>query len=504
MAFYKHTRHLIKIGYSLARHDALFLAEEARIAPLFIRFCKLFRRKNTDNLRNGQRLAAALQDMGPTFIKLGQVLATRSDLIGEEVAADMASLQDRLPPFPFSEAKAIIEAELERPLDQLFTDFNETPVAAASVAQVHQATTPDGRLVAVKVIRPTVKQAFAHDLELFRWLAATLHRRYPQTHRLKLPQVVEMLAQTIALEMDLRMEAAAADEMATHFVNDPDYYIPKIDWQRTAEKVLTLEWLNGIRIDNVTALRMAGHNPDAVLAKSARALFRQVFQQGFFHADLHPGNMMVLEDGRVAVIDFGITGRLDKKTRLYLAEMLQGFLTGDYRKVAEIHIAAGLVPATESVDVFALACRSIGQPILNLPWHEMSVGRLLGQLFGIAEQFKMTVQPQLLLLQKTIVTAEGVGRSLNPTVNMWDLTRPLITDWAKEHYGVRARARETRDLLSDTLHKIPPLLNALEHLATPKDPPVAVIPVKGFGYKTAVLMAVVGGAVGWLVRGVDF
>lgn len=462
---------LIGILWTLARFDALFPIDQFRLPPLLTGPLRLFARlvRRPSDLRRGQRLSLALQALGPSFIKLGQSLATRSDLVGAEIAADLSELQDRLPPFPVEAAIATIEAEFGKPLIEIFTTFDETPVAAASIAQVHFATVTgvDGKLhdVAVKVLRPGIDKALARDLELFLWGAEWLVRAQPAIRRLKPIEAVGTFARVIAMEMDLRMEAAAASELAENFVGDPTFQVPAVDWRRTGQRVLTLERMNGIRIDDQDKLIAAGHAIDAVLARAARAFFNQVFRDGFFHADLHPGNLFVGEDGQIQVVDFGIMGRLDIDTRRFLGEMLLGFLEGDYRRVADVHFRAGYVPADQSMEDFMQACRAIGEPILGLPLNEISLGRLLGQLFQVTERFHMETQPQLLLLQKTMVVAEGVGRSLNPTVNMWQLAQPLIADWVIANLGPAARVRETVGDLLQGLERLPRSLANLERAA---------------------------------------
>lgn len=459
---------LIGILWTLARFDALFPIDEFRL-PLWLAgplrlFARTVRRPSA--LRRGQRLALALCEMGPSFIKFGQSLATRPDLVGAQIAADLTELQDRLPPFPTVAAIASIEAELGRPLSEIYTSFDETPVAAASIAQVHYATIAgdDGAAqdVAVKVLRPNIEKALARDLDLLLWCAEWLVRTQPGLRRLKPVEAVGTFARVIAMEMDLRMEAAAASELGENFIGDPTFQVPAVDWRRTGRRVLTLERMTGIRIDDRTRLLAAGHDIDRVLAHAAAAFFNQVFRDGFFHADLHPGNLFVGGDDTVQAVDFGIMGRLDLETRRFLGEMLLGFLQGDYRRVADVHFRAGYVPADQSLEDFMQACRAIGEPLLGLPLSEISIGRLLGQLFQVTEQFHMETQPQLLLLQKTMVVAEGVGRSLNPTVNMWQLARPLIEDWMIANLGPAARVLEAaRDLLQG-LERLPRTLANLE------------------------------------------
>jgi ubiquinone biosynthesis protein len=402
--------------------------------------------------------------LGPSFIKLGQLLSTRADLFGEEITLDLASLQDRLPPFPGGEARTLIEAEFARPLDTLFASFEDTAVAAASIAQVHFAQTTDGHDVAVKVLRPGIIEAFSRDLDLFLWLATLSERLQPMLRRLKPVEVVQALAEVVQFEMDLRFEAAAASELAENFAGDPNFRVPRVDWRRTGRSVLTLERISGVRVDDRAALTAAGHRIDDLLIKAAEAFFNQVFRDGFFHADIHPGNMFVEASGAIVVVDFGIMGRLDRATRFYLADMLLGFLSGDYRRVAEIHFAAGYVPPARSVDAFAQACRAIGEPILGQPLQEISFARLLAQLFQVTEQFEMETQPQLLLLQKTMVQIEGLGRRLDPEVNIWTLARPLIEAWMRDNRGPEARLRHQFDTLAEVIDAVPRLVRSLEAL----------------------------------------
>jgi ubiquinone biosynthesis protein len=434
-------------------------------AAAFVRFSHLFaRRRGPVRPRPGERLAAAFNELGPSFIKLGQLLSTRADLFGEEITIDLTSLQDRLPPFPGSEARILIEAEFGRPLDSLFASFDQTATAAASIAQVHFARSTDGRDVAVKILRPGIAQAFARDLELFLWLAGLGERLHPALRRLKPVEVVKTLAEVVRFEMDLRLEAAAAAELSENFAGDPNFRAPRVDWPRTGRTVLTLERIRGTRIDDRAALLAAGHRIEDLLSKASAAFFKQVFRDGFFHADLHPGNMFVDADGAIVVVDFGIMGRLDRATRFYLADMLLGFLSGDYRRVAEVHFTAGYVPPGRSVDAFTQACRSIGEPILGKPLQEISVARLLAQLFEITEQFDMETQPQLLLLQKTMVVIEGVGRRLDPEINIWALARPLIEDWMRENRGPEASLRLGLETLADLAERVPRLIRSLDKL----------------------------------------
>jgi len=457
-------RHLVRLvdtARCLARHNALFFVDLLPLPGFVSAICKRLSNQNAPG-RPGERLANALQSLGPSFIKLGQSLATRADLVGEGVAADLAELQDRLPPFASKTARDLIEQELDQPLSTLFSDFDDLPVAAASIAQVHFAITTDGDEVAVKILRPGIEQKMAADLDLFAWIAAWIEWLQPGFRRLRPTAAVETLAASTRLELDLRLEAAAATELAENCADDLGFRVPKIDWQRTARRVLTLERVNGLASDDRDGLIDAGIDPDQILTCAAEILFKQVFRDGFFHADMHPGNMFIDEKGDLVPIDFGIMGRVDPATRRYLGEMLLGFLTADYKRVADVHFDAGYVAAGQDKQAFMQAVRSIAEPIRDRPLTEISIGRLLGQLFEVTETFAMETQPQLLLLQKTMVVAEGVGRRLNPNVNMWELAQPLIEAWMIENLGPQAQIRTVVDDGLELLARLPKLVERAE------------------------------------------
>ncbi|MEM7041194.1 MAG: 2-polyprenylphenol 6-hydroxylase [Pseudomonadota bacterium] len=458
---FRHLIRLIQIIRCLARHNALFFIEWLPLPGLVPRLCRRFSDQTAPG-RPGQRLARALQALGPSFIKFGQSLATRADLFGERFAADLSELQDRLPPFDGETARRLIESELGEPLDQLFQSFDPEPVAAASIAQVHFAVTSAGDEVAVKVLRPGIERQMAADLDLFAWIASWVERLQPGIRRLKPTAAVETYAASTRIEMDLRLEAAAAAELSENCADDPGFRVPAIDWQRTARRVLTLERVKGLASDDRDGMIEAGFDPDLILQRAAEITFKQVFRDGFFHADMHPGNMFIDEQGDMVPVDFGIMGRLDPATRRFLGEMLLGFLTADYKRVADVHFDAGYVPAGQDKQAFMQACRSIAEPIRDRPLAEISIGRLLGQLFEVTETFAMETQPQLLLLQKTMVVAEGVGRRLNPDVNMWELAQPLIESWMIDNLGPQAQLRTVVDDGIDTFRRLPQLIERAE------------------------------------------
>jgi ubiquinone biosynthesis protein len=488
---------LLVIARTLARHGALAplrdVLQGAGLAPALLFLAELFSRTPTARavaLRPGERLAEALTELGPAFIKLGQMLSTRSDLLGEQVASDLSRLQDRLAPFPASEARAAIAAAFGQPVEMLFESFDDRPVSAASIAQVHYAvvratrepgdraqdtrdaagapieppieTGIEPREVAVKILRPGIEAALARDIDLLYWIAEWVETTQPRLRRLKPVEVVATFAATVRTEMDLRLEAAAASELAENFADDPTYRVPEVDWRRTARRVMTQARLTGIAMDDREAMAAAGLDIDEVLARAAAIFFRQVFRDGYFHGDQHPGNMVVDDDGNIGAVDFGIMGRLDRKNRYYLADMLLAFLERNYPRIAQVHFDAGFVPAHHSPEDFAQACRSIGEPIFGRPLHEISFARLLGQLFRITEQFDMETQPQLLLLQKNMLMAEGVSRRLNPRLNIWVLAQPLIAEWMRENRGPEARIRDFASELGRIGERLPTLLADLE------------------------------------------
>ena len=465
---------LLGIARTLARHDALAPLQDLGIAPGVAWVASRLSRRSVPG-RPGQKLAAALTELGPTFIKLGQFLSTRADLLGEQAAADLAGLQDRLPPFSSLEARATIAAELEREVDELFVRFDDEPVSAASIAQVHAAAVrlsddedEDGEdsvcEVAVKVLRPGVEQAMDRDIELFLSLAELAESTQPRLRRFKPVQVVRVFEETVRLEMNLRMEAAAASELADNFADEPYYRVPAVDWARSSRRVFTMEWSSGIPMDDRDGLLAAGHDLERVLTDAAAVFFKQVFRDGFFHGDQHPGNMFVCEDGAIGVVDFGIMGRLSDKTRRYLADMLLATLARDYRQLAQVHVDAGYLAPGQDVDIFAQALRSVCEPIVGRALEEISFARLLGQLLNLTETFSMPVQPQLLLLQKNMLMAEGISRRLAPGLNIWILARPLIEDWMRETRGPEARVREAAEATARVLERLPRSLENLDQV----------------------------------------
>lgn len=459
LRFFSHPFRIARIGWALARHDCLYWPDLMGPSPLIRRPLRALRKKGLPE-RPGERLALALAELGPTFVKLGQALSTRGDVFGEEIAADLSGLQDRVP--PFMGAERTVEAALQDRLPALFAEFSPMPVAAASIAQVHMAVTLEGDPVAVKVLRPGVERQFANDLSLFAATAWLVNLLVPAARRFRPREVVETFARSVRIELDLRLEAAAAGELAENFADHPAFHVPAVDWARTAQRVMTLERIGGLRIDNAAAIRAAGHDTQRIMAIAAEVFFRQVFVDGFFHADMHPGNVFVQADGTLAVVDFGIMGRLDRAGQDFMADVLMGFLQRDYRLVAEAHAKAGFLPRGQDPALFAQALRAVGEPILDRPIAEISMAKLLMQLFQVTAQFDMPVQPSLLLLQKTMLMAEGLGRNLDDSVNMWVIARPLIEDWIIQNRGPDARLAQGLGRARETLERLPRLLEQAE------------------------------------------
>ena len=442
-------RRLWRAAQTLARYDALLPKEFADRMPLSLKFARWVfgggRKARTEGLP-GVRLAKAFESLGPAYIKLGQVLATRPDVVGGEVAAALALLQDRLPPFPMPVAKAAVAAALGVPLESAFSSFSD-PIAAASIAQVHKAETTDDppHQVAVKVLRPGVAEEFVADVSAFAFAARVAERFSREARRLRPKAVVETLATSVALELDLRMEAAAASELADRTRNDLNFRVPTVDWNRTQERVLTTEWIEGTPIRDNAALHAAGHDPKKLALTVIRSFLTQSLRDGFFHADMHPGNLFVDPEGRLVAVDFGIMGRLDPPMRRFMAETLAGFLARDYRRIAKVHYEYGFVPAHHPIDTFAQALRAVGEPIFGRVARDVSMARLLQQLFDTTRRFDMQLQPQLVLLQKTMMVVEGVARGLDPEFDIWEASRPVMESWMIDHMGPEARIREAAE-----------------------------------------------------------
>lgn len=454
---------LLRAVYVLGRYDALMPPEEVARAPwaarLVLRAIKFGR---TENLEGGQQnaLTQALAKLGPSYIKLGQFLATRPDVIGAKRAFELKVLQDQLPAFDDATARNIVERELEKPIAELFETFGPA-IAAASVAQVHKAVTRDGRAVAVKILRPNIETRFRNDIDSFAFAARMIERFSKAGRRLRPVSAVVMLEESMKLELDLRMEASALSEIAENSKDDPGFRVPKVDWERCARRVLATEWIDGTPMADVSALSAKGFDLNALADTVIQTFLRHAIRDGFFHADMHQGNLIVDHAGTLVAFDFGITGRLSMADRLFLAEILYGFITRDYLRIAQVHFDAGYIPDTQDVQSFAQALRSIGEPIMGLPAEQISMSRLLTQLFDVTDQFQMQTQPQLLLLQKTMVVTEGVARTLNPNLNIWSSGEPVVKYWIGRKLGPLGLIEQARTNLGSLAHlglKLPDIL----------------------------------------------
>ena len=465
---------LFKILRKLSVSGAVEILDEIKPIPKSLKFAfyifSIGSSNKSENLQksSGERLCQSLEDMGTTFIKLGQFLATRPDIIGEEIAKKLEKLQDKLPAFSTEEAKVILEREIGSKSFKNILSLSD-PVAAASIAQVHFAKIKinnSEKELAIKILRPNIHAIFNEELDALMFLAYLIENVFKKTKRLKLVEVINLLKEITNVEMDLRFEAAAASELRENTINDKNIKVPKIYWNYTSKKVLTLDKVEAVSIRDIEKLKNLNINLKNLSENLIQLFLKQSVRDGFFHADMHQGNLFVDEEGNIIPVDFGIMGRLDKNNRKYLAEILYGFIKRDYVKVAEIHFLAGLVPTNTSKDDFAQALRSIGEPIFGQSIKDISGGNLLGQLFEITEKFNMQTQTQLLLLQKTMVVVEGVARKLNPDTNIWEVSRPVLEVWMKNIKGPESVVNKTVGLSKDLLERIPDLPNVMDNANT--------------------------------------
>jgi ubiquinone biosynthesis protein len=458
-----HLVRLSRAGFVFAREGVLALTDSAPVtlplpARTLVKIARLIERPTGASAEH--RLANALTRLGPAYVKMGQFLATRPDVVGAAIARDLESLQDKMPAFPQAEAEAIVAAALGKPLKEAFASFGP-PVAAASIAQVHRAEieTPDGRKpVAVKVLRRDVERRFRVDLEAFTFAANAAESMSAEARRLRMIETVNTLRRSVAIEMDLRLEAAALSEMAENTKADPDFRVPAVDWDRTAKDVLTLEWIDGTPLNDRAKLEAKGFDLKHLSHAVIQTFLRHALRDGFFHADMHPGNLFVDNDSKLVAVDFGIMGRLGPKERRFLAEILYGFITRNYQRTAEVHFEAGYVPSHHSVADFAQAIRAIGEPIHNRPADEISMAKLLMMLFEVTGLFDMRTRPELLLLQKTMVVVEGVARSLDPKLDMWTVSEPVVRDWMERHLGPVGRIEDAAQGAAGFLAGMPALM----------------------------------------------
>jgi ubiquinone biosynthesis protein len=469
---------LVRAGLVMARHDVLMPeAYRARI-PLAARAagaCLRLLPGGGGGGRPGQRLARALEKLGPAWIKLGQFLATRPDVIGLAAASDLSRLKDALAPFPRSLAIRTLSEAFGEDAARLFPDISE-PVAAASVAQVHRLETPSGPR-AVKILRPDIEARIETEVRAMKRAAAAAQAsRNPEIRRMEPVAFIDTMAKSLTREMDLRFEAGAASEFADITAADGYVYAPAVDWERTSQRVLTTEWIEGRSLTHPGPL-----SPEEridLANRVTRGFLACALDHGFFHADLHEGNMILSADGRLFLVDYGIMGRIGMNERMFLAQIIKGFLERDYKGVARVHFEAGYVPAEHSVDAFAQALRSVGEPIFGKDAANMSMARLLLQLFDITRQFGMHLRPELILLQKTMVQVEGVARTIDPSHNIWQAARPVVERWSRREFGpegLRRLAIDTAGEAIGRLRRLPETLDRLEaalaRAAAPPPPP---------------------------------
>ncbi len=476
-----HIARLLRWGRTLARHGALRGLERDANTPVQLR--RLFRlaRIGTFQPRTPD-YAGAFQAIGPAAIKLGQTLATRPDIVGADAANNLLGLQDSLPPVPFEAIRTEIERSFARPITELFAEIDPVPIGAASIAQVHKAVTCDGRIVALKILRPNIRERFARDIATYEWAAAHLEGLGGEAARLRPRAVIANFRRWTNRELDLRREAASASELAEAMKAHAGYRVPAIDWDRTCGRVMAIDWIDGIKISDTQALRAAGHDLPELARRLVLAFLTQAIEHGFFHADMHQGNLFVEADGTIAAIDFGIMGRIDRRARQWLAEILYGLTTGNYLRVAEIHFEAQYVPSYHSVAEFATALRAVGEPTRGKPVSELSIGQMLDSLFAITRDFDMQTQPHLLLLQKTMVMVEGNAPQLDPKINLWDVAAPYVRAWIRDELGPEAAIADRLRETVDTLMRLPDLVRRIEDKFPPKGgapeaPPLPEIPL---------------------------
>src|SRR5271157_4697563 len=458
-----HGLRLARAAYVFAREGAFLGVDPALLPPvarLPLALANLIAKRNVDGLTG---LSRAIDRLGPSYVKLGQFLSTRPDIVGAKVALELERLQDRVAPMSRETAIGIIEASFGAKIDSLFENFGE-PVAAASLAQVHRAevrTGDDVRPVAVKVLRAGIERRFARDLGDMFFAARLAERWAPEVSRLRPVQVVETLARSVRMEMDFRLEAAAASEFAENSSKDPEIRAPAVDWNRTTREVMTMEWIDGVPLADPERLTHLGFDPRVLARTLIQTFLRTALRDGFFHADMHQGNFFVDDAGRIVAVDFGIMGRLGRKERRFLAEILYGFIRRDYLRVAEVHFEAGYVPHAYRVEDFAQAIRAIGEPIHSRTADQISMAKLLTLLFEITALFEMTTRIELVMLQKTMVVVEGVARKLDPQLNMWSIAEPVVGAWIADNLGP---ARRLEDLSRGLSSLAVFLANAPRHL----------------------------------------
>lgn len=456
---------LIRTGATLERTGAMKQLLDAYEAPALVRVALRglawpFQWLGDKGDAAFPPIPRALQALGPAYIKFGQIISTRPDLVGDNLAAELRVLQDRLPPFDMARARAAVEAETGRPLEEVFDAFSD-PVAAASIAQVHRGTLKDtGEDVAIKVLRPDIARAFRRDIDAFYFAANTIEFLSPASRRLRPTEVIDHFAGVVAGELDLRLEAASASEFAANTEADEGFELPRVNWNLSGRSVMVMTWAEGTALGDNAALDAAGHDRAALSKRVLQLFLSHALRDGFFHADMHQGNLKVAPSGNIIAYDFGIMGHIDEYTRRVYAEILYGFIKRDYMRVAQVHFEAGYVPADRDVDEFARAIRAVGEPIFGMDATKISMGRLLSYLFEVTERFGMETRTELILLQRTMVVVEGVARSLDPQMNIWEVAKPVVEDYIKRSLGPRALARDLKKT-AQVLARFGPRLPAL-------------------------------------------
>lgn len=454
---------LIKINFVLLRYnlDEVVLATPWFTPIRFLRYFNPYYWLLKNKLTRGQRIRLAIEALGPIFVKAGQILSTRGDLLPEDIADELAKLQDQVPPFSGYKAREMIEEALKAKLTDVFLEFDLTALASASIAQVHAAKLLNGASAVVKVLRPNVHKLIERDLDLLNLLAASAERYWPESRRFKPIEMINEISQTLYDELDLLREGANASQLRRNFLNSPLLYIPEIYWDYSRTNVLIMERIEGIPVHNITALKAAGMNMKKLAERGIEIFFTQVFRDCFFHADMHPGNIFVAtndkENPQYIAVDFGIVGSLDNKDQRYLAENMLAFFKRDYQRVAELHVASGWLPPNTRIDQFEGAIRAVCEPIFERPLKDISFGQLLFRLFQTARRFNINIQPQLILLQKTLMNIEGVGRQIYPELDLWTTAAPFLDRWLKKQVGPKAFLRRVRENLPYWSEKLPDL-----------------------------------------------
>ena len=506
-----HVSRMLVWGRRLARHGALRPFEDSRV-PRALRIIARIARIGTGAPLKPD-FAAGLGAVGPAAIKLGQALATRPDLIGLEAAMDLIRLQDSLPPLPFSALEGGLNAGLGGRWQDRFESIDAIAVGAASMAQVHRGVTKDGHLVAIKMLRPGIEDTLAKAIDTYEWAAGHIENLGGEFARLRPRAVIATFKGWTEAELDLRREAASASELAETLLGEPDFIVPGIDWTRSSRRTLVIDWIDGIKLSDTEALNALDFDRRKLAEVLVHGFLAQAIAQGFFHADMHQGNLFVIpprdgHDARIGVIDFGIMGRINRRARMYLAEILFGLVTGNYKRVAEIHFEAGYVPAHHNVGAFATALRAVGEPIRGKRAQDVNITQLLDGLFAITRSFDMQVQPHLLLLQKTMVMVEGVALTLDPTVNMWEVAEPYVRNWVRDEMGPEAIIADRLVENARALAQLPRILRqwvAANPIpgAAPEGPPLPPLPTRRVraGWSTPWLILAVGvgaASVHWL------